>query len=59
MSSLTFILTASITAAGFIWVLRSGSPGIVRDPIRITVRIDEELPVRRIPVEIRSNAHWR
>ncbi|NOR90142.1 MAG: hypothetical protein GQ524_07785 [Anaerolineales bacterium] len=59
MFSLTFILTASITAAGFIWVLRSDSPGLVRDPVRITVRIDDELPVRRIPVEIRSNAHWR
>ncbi len=59
MISLAFILTASITAAGFIWVLRSGSPGLVRDPIQITVRIDEEPPDRRIPVEIRSNTYWR
>ncbi len=59
MFSLTFIFTASITAAGFIWVLRSGSPGLERDPVRISVRTDEEPPVRRIPVEIRSKTYWR
>ncbi len=59
MTSLTFILVVSVTAVGFIWVLRSGSPGLVRDPIQITVRIDEEPPDRRIPVEIRSNTYWR
>ena len=59
MSGLTFILAGVVTAVGFIWVRTSGSLGIVRDPVRITVRIDEELPIRRIPVEIRSNYYWR
>jgi len=58
MAGLFFIFTAVVTAAGLIWV-RIGSPGLVRDPVRITVRIDEEPPVRRIPVEIRSNSYWR
>jgi hypothetical protein len=58
MAGLFFIFTAVVTAVGFIWV-RIGSPGLVRDPVRITVRIDEEPPVRRIPVEIRSNSYWR
>ena len=59
MTSLTFILVVSVTAVGFIWVRRSGPHGLVRDPMRITVRIDEEPPVRRIPVEIRSKTYWR
>ncbi len=59
MSGLTFILVVSITAAGFIWVRIFGSLGLVRDPVRITVRIDEEPHIRRIPVEIRSNSYWR
>ncbi len=59
MAGLTFILVVVVTAAGFIWVGISGSPGLVRDPVRIAVRIDEEPPVRRIPVEIRSNSYWR
>lgn len=54
-----FVLAVVVTAAGFIWVRTSGSPGLVRDPVRIHVRIDEEPPVRRIPVEIRSNSYWR
>ena len=59
MAGLFFILAAVVTAAGFIWVRISGSPGLVRDLVRIPVRIDEELPVRRIPVDIRSNSYWR
>lgn len=59
MSGLTFILAGVVTVVGYIWVRTSGSFGLVRDPVRITARIDEEPPVRRIPVEIRSNAYWR
>ncbi|MFA9402645.1 MAG: hypothetical protein ACERKY_06220 [Anaerolineales bacterium] len=59
MTGLVFILAVVVTAVGFIGVLISGSLGFVRDPVRITVRIDEEPPVRRIPVEIRSNSYWR
>ncbi len=59
MTGLVFILAVVMTAVGFIGVLISGSRGLVRDPVRITVRIDEEPPVRRIPVEIRSNSYWR
>ncbi|TET98959.1 MAG: hypothetical protein E3J30_05580 [Anaerolineales bacterium] len=59
MSGLTFIVAVVVTAVGFIWMRTSGSPGLVRDPVRIYVRIDEEPPVRRIPVEIRSNSYWR
>ncbi|MCK4741725.1 MAG: hypothetical protein KAS80_05535 [Anaerolineales bacterium] len=59
MSGLTFILAVVVIAVGFIWVRTSGSLGLVRNPVRITVRIDEEPPVRRIPVEIRSNSPWR
>ena len=59
MTGLVFILAVIVTAVGFIGVLISGSLGFKRDPVRITVRIDEEPPVRRIPVEIRSNSYWR
>ncbi len=59
MTGLVFILAVVVTVVGFVWVLLSDSPGLVRDPARITVRIDEEPPVRRIPVEIRSNSTWR
>ncbi len=59
MVGLIIVLAVVVTAAGFIWVRISGSPGLVRDPVRIPVRIDEEPPVRRIHVEIRSNSYWR
>ncbi|MES0338851.1 MAG: hypothetical protein ABUK16_02415 [Anaerolineales bacterium] len=59
MVGLIFVLAVVVIAAGFIWVRISGSPGLVRDPVRITVRIDEEPSIRRIPVEIRSNSYWR
>ena len=59
MSGLSFILVGVVTALGFIWVRIFGSLELVRDPVRITIRIDEEPHVRRIPVEIRSNSYWR
>lgn len=59
MSGLTFILIVVVTVVGLVWVHTSGSPGLVQDPVRIYVRIDEEPPVRRIPVEVRSNSRWR
>ncbi|MEE8121761.1 MAG: hypothetical protein V3T55_09545 [Anaerolineales bacterium] len=59
MSGLAFIFFGVVTVMGFIWVRTSGSLGLVRDPVRITVRIDEEPAVRRIPVEIRTNSYWR
>jgi len=59
MSGLTYILAGVVTAVGFIWVRTSGSSWLVRNPVRITVRIDEGPAVRRIPVEIRSNSSWR
>jgi len=59
MVGLIFVLAIVVIATGFIWVRISGSPGLVRDPVLINVRIDEEPPVRRIPVEIRSNSYWR
>jgi len=34
MTGLFFILAAVVTEAGFIWVRISGSPGLVRDPVR-------------------------
>jgi len=59
MVGLIYVLAVAVTAAGFIWVRINGSPGLVLDPVRITVRIDEEPPVRRIPVDTRSNSYWR
>jgi len=59
MTGQTFILAVVVIALGLLWVRINGSAGLLREPVRLQVRIDDEPPVQRIPVKIQANSYWR